>query len=99
MTAASAFSNVTELQLNGTLMSWSEFEEVALAIPNLRVVEMGYNQIERLASFPTPVQSHLQMVNLDGNELGDWIDICTKFKSYTTYVPDLPPWCKYELPA
>ena len=84
--AASAFSKLTELQLNGTLMTWPETEELLLAIPNLHLVEMGYNRLRRLSPFPTSARPNIQVVNLDSNELDDWAHICETFKPYNAYV-------------
>jgi hypothetical protein len=44
--------------------------------------------MEHLSPLSTSVQSNLEVVNLDGNELHDWALICEKFKSYSTYVPN-----------
>jgi hypothetical protein len=67
-------------------MTWSETEELVLAIPNLRLVEMGYNRLKRLSPFPSPVEPSILVVNLDGNELDDWPHICETFEPYRTYV-------------
>lgn len=77
-------------------MTWPETEKLILAVPNLRLVEMGYNRLRRLSVFPTPVEPHIEVVNLDGNELDDWAHICETFKSYNTYVSTLCTRCKYN---
>ena len=84
--AVSAFSQLTELQLNGTLMTWQEAEDLVLAIPSLRIVEMGYNRLSYLSPRSTPSTPNIQTVNLDSNELDDWTHICRTFKPYHTYV-------------
>lgn len=78
-----AFPKLTELELNDTLMTWSELEEIAFTIPSLRIVELGYNRLSSLSTHSRPNQSHLQMVNLDGNEIKDWVHICETFKVYS----------------
>jgi Leucine-rich repeat (LRR) protein len=94
--ATSAFSKLAELQLNGTLMTWPEAEELILSIPNLRLVEMGYNRLKRLRPFPANTKSNIQVVNLDSNELDDWLHICETFQPYSTYVSLLCTRCEYE---
>jgi len=77
----SAFVKITELQLNGTLMSWREMQEVTALMPSLRLVEMGYN---RLATLPSgPVNSAIQVINLDSNECHDWTHIYQATVPYT----------------
>jgi hypothetical protein len=94
--ATEAFSNLAELQLNGTLMTWQETEELVLAIPSLRLVEMGYNGLKYLSPFPTPDNPRVQVVNLDSNELHDWTHVCEIFKPYLTYVENFLRCCAYD---
>jgi Leucine-rich repeat (LRR) protein len=84
--ATLAFPKLTELQLNGTLMSWSDAEELVFVIPSLRLVEMGYNRLQRLSSSPALAKSSIHVINLDGNELDDWPHICETFQPYRKYV-------------
>lgn len=84
--ATLAFPKLAELQLNGTLMTWSDAEELVFVIPSLRLVEMGYNRLRRLSSSPVLAKPSLHVINLDGNELDDWVHICETFQPYRKYV-------------
>ncbi|KIM86184.1 hypothetical protein PILCRDRAFT_816109 [Piloderma croceum F 1598] len=80
--ATLAFPKLTELQLNGTLMTWSDAEELVFVIPSLRLVEMGYNRLRCLSSSPALAKPSIHVINLDGNELDDWAHICETFQPY-----------------
>lgn len=85
-----AFSALTTLQLNATLMTWAETEQIALAIPSLTELESGYNNLKQLSSSsPThngnPAGSTMEVLNLDANELSDWAHICQTLAPYTKY--------------
>lgn len=67
-------------------MTWPETEDLVLAIPSLRLVEMGYNRLRHLSPCPTLSTPNIQIVNLDSNELDDWAHICETFKPYRTCV-------------
>ncbi|KAJ7137777.1 outer arm dynein light chain 1 [Mycena epipterygia] len=78
-----AFSNLTELRLNGTLMTWREMQRVTAAMPVLKIVEMGYNLIDQLSS-GDPVQgSAIENINLDSNDCHDWVHICDSLRPYS----------------
>ncbi|TFY76586.1 hypothetical protein EWM64_g7423, partial [Hericium alpestre] len=58
-------------------MQWLDMLDVTSLMPSLKLVEMGYNRLTRL----TPPAAHhklppLELVNLDGNSLSDWPNIC-----------------------
>jgi len=96
-TATLAFPKLIELQLNGTLMTWSDAEKLVFVIPSLRLVEMGYNRLRRLSSSPALAKPGIHVINLDGNELDDWPHICETFQPYRKYVYVLGYHCIYEL--
>ena len=77
----SAFVKLTDLQLNDTLTTWQEMQEVTAQMPNLRLVEMGYNRLTTLSS-SGPIDSKIQVINLDTNECRDWSNICQALKPY-----------------
>lgn len=76
---SSAFHRLEELQLSATLMTWSEFHAVLPFMPALTTVELGYNRLRTLRPDSGPHSSHgaltLQEVNLDGNDLDNFVDI------------------------
>ncbi|KAI0053913.1 hypothetical protein FA95DRAFT_1551690 [Auriscalpium vulgare] len=72
-----AFSRLTELQLNGTLITWEAMINIISLIPTLRQIEMGYNRLTSLSTAKTPERStvNVEIINLDGNQLSDWINV------------------------
>ena len=86
-----AFNSLTELQLNGTLMTWLEMQTVIASMPNLRLVEMGYNKLATLSSPDDRLSDNkvLRVINLDSNMLSDWVHVCTSLYRYTSYVLSL----------
>ncbi|KAG6862063.1 hypothetical protein C0995_007193 [Termitomyces sp. Mi166 len=66
----SAFLNLIELQLNGTMMSWSEMQNATAAMPNLEVIEFGHNSLTRLhtADNILPANKTVRVINLDIHE-------------------------------
>jgi hypothetical protein len=82
---SSAFPKVKELQLNGTMMTFREVQEVTAYMPNLHSIEIGYNRLAVLSTLEAsvPVQSRLYSMNLDGNECNDWRHVCLALKQYT----------------
>ncbi|KAJ7085686.1 CAP Gly-rich domain-containing protein [Mycena belliarum] len=77
-----AFSNLTELRLNGTLMTWQEMQQVTASMPILKIVEMGYNRIESISSADFAYGSTIETLNLDSNDLHSWVNICDSLRSY-----------------
>lgn len=80
----SSFLRLTELQMNGTLVTWREMQIITAFMPQLRLVEMGYNQIDNLSSDPDKPLSNssIQVLNLDNNLCSDWIQICSSLQAY-----------------
>lgn len=78
---SSAFLNLTEIQLNGTLLSWSEVNGIITQMPALRGLEMGYNHLSSLStgggSDPRGPHPTLQTLNLENNELAEWTIIAS----------------------
>ncbi|KAG6917930.1 hypothetical protein DXG01_000367 [Tephrocybe rancida] len=81
----SAFLSLTELQLNGTMMSWLEMQNATAAMPNLEIIEMGYNALAHLhiGDEPPPVNNTVRVINLDGNACSDWVHIWESMGHYT----------------
>jgi tubulin-specific chaperone E len=81
---SSAFPKLKELQLNGTLMTFGEIQEVISYMPNLQAIEIGYNHLVVLSTLEAsvPIQSSLYSMNLDGNECKDWPHVCLSLKPY-----------------
>jgi tubulin-specific chaperone E len=85
-----AFSHLTELQLNGTLMSWQAIMDVVCLMPHLQRLESGYNRIQNLSSPPqTHPGSVITTLNLDSNQLSNWVETCQALVSF--------PKCSYHL--
>ena len=81
-----AFSHVTELQLNGTLMTWQAIMGVVCLMPRLQRLESGYNRLQYLSSL---TQNHPELVittlNLDSNQLSNWVETCQALVSFHKY--------------
>ncbi|KAF8163437.1 hypothetical protein B0H34DRAFT_649985 [Crassisporium funariophilum] len=77
-----AFSGVTEIQLNATLLTWTEMQAVTSMMPTLQVIEMGYNHLTRLSDGVSVSNSAVQTINLDSNCCSDWAHVCASFKEY-----------------
>jgi hypothetical protein len=86
---AAAFENLEELQLNDTLLTWRDMQVLMTAMPGLKIVELGYNQLSRLSSEDQPaIPPHptLQSLNLDSNFLSDWVHVCFSLALYERYL-------------
>lgn len=84
-----AFRTVTEIQLNDTLMTWTDMRTITAFMPHLQVIEMGYNRLTRLAGDKPPttfMNTTVQFINLDSNYLSEWTHLCTSLKSFQSYV-------------
>ncbi|KAG5636409.1 hypothetical protein H0H81_008149 [Sphagnurus paluster] len=83
-----AFLNLTELQLNGTKMTWPEMQTVTAAMPKLRLVEMGHNSLVQLQTEDSSPTSNntIQVINLDSNNCSDWTHIWKSLSYYKWYV-------------
>ncbi|KAI0822831.1 hypothetical protein BC628DRAFT_1387870 [Trametes gibbosa] len=79
-----AFQRLEELQLNATLTTWEEFQALLPCMPSLTSVELGYNCLRTLQQESrddvtdrnSSNISIIKSVNLDGNELEDFADLC-----------------------
>ncbi|KAH7923561.1 hypothetical protein BV22DRAFT_1092713 [Leucogyrophana mollusca] len=80
-----AFSRLTELQLSSTMMTWEELTIVTAFMPKLQLVEFGYNHLSHISSSKPPQETvtAIKVLNLDGNELGDWLHLCEALECYT----------------
>lgn len=82
-----AFSAITELQLNATLITWPNLRRLMIHMPGLMTLEAGYNRIHRLETDePAPSSgilslTSLRVLNLDANELSSWADAVRALQS------------------
>ncbi|KAG1803312.1 hypothetical protein EV424DRAFT_1331038 [Suillus variegatus] len=82
---ASAWLRLSELQLNGTWISWEEFTSIAILMPQLRMVELGYNGLTSLSHAKiSTVLGHIEILNFDSNKLKDWQHISEAMKPCTS---------------
>ncbi|EMD38216.1 hypothetical protein CERSUDRAFT_113365 [Gelatoporia subvermispora B] len=85
--ASTAFGSLVELQLNATLTSWEDALYAMMFMPELRVLELGYNRLCNLSCIgnthrPSP-EACLEELNLDSNELNRWSELCRALRSFT----------------
>jgi hypothetical protein len=61
---------------------------ITACMPQLEVIEMGYNQLLRLAADKpsTSYNTTVHSLNLDTNVISDWAHICASLKEYQAYV-------------
>lgn len=87
----SAFIKLIEIQLNDTLITWTEMQTITASMPQLQVIEMGYNRLTALGGDkpPTSMNSSIHFINLDSNFLSDWVHICASMREYKSYVVPL----------
>ncbi|KAJ3889458.1 hypothetical protein GG344DRAFT_51574 [Lentinula edodes] len=80
---STSFQSLTELQLNGSLISWHEMQQVTSFMPRLVSVELGSNRLCEL-EFSAPVITHPQIrnINLEGNQCKVWTRICQSLSTY-----------------
>ncbi|KAF9469222.1 CAP Gly-rich domain-containing protein [Collybia nuda] len=80
----SAFMTLTQVQLNGTMMTWAEMQEVTAYMPGLHLVEMGYNGLVRLQSstLSAPLNTTIEVLNLDSNLCSEWGHIYNSLLHY-----------------
>lgn len=87
---STAFPNLTEIQLNGTLLSWAEVNGIITQMPVLRSLEMGHNRLSSLStgggSDPCDPHPTLQMLNLESNELSEWAHVASSISIMPRYV-------------
>ncbi|KAF9261399.1 hypothetical protein L218DRAFT_870040 [Marasmius fiardii PR-910] len=79
---ATGFLNLLELQLNGSLTTWQQFQEIIPYMPKLRAVELGYNHLSDLSGSSAP-ESQIQTLNFDNNELFNWNNIWDTLGTFT----------------
>lgn len=91
--AGQAFRNLTELQLNATLITWQTALNVIAFMPKLKHLELGYNRLSGLSSteYPQGSFASLELLNLDGNDLMDWGDICRALRPFTRFTSHSTP--------
>ncbi|KAK7038108.1 tubulin-specific chaperone E [Favolaschia claudopus] len=77
-----AFPNLIELRLNHTLTTWKEMQRVTAAMPALQIIEVGYNFIDKLSSPSLVQESKISTINLDSNNLDNWVHISDSLQSY-----------------
>lgn len=75
---------LAELQISSTLIKWPEFLTLLDHMSSVTYVEMGLN---RLTELPTPkgASEHsyrIKVLNLDSNQLHDWVDLCNALKHF-----------------
>ncbi|KAJ3997286.1 hypothetical protein F5050DRAFT_1569683 [Lentinula boryana] len=78
-----SFQSLTDLQLNGSLMSWRQMQHVTSFMPKLVSVELGNNQLCEL-EYDDIHNSHstIRNLNLEGNKCKDWTCICRSLCTY-----------------
>ncbi|KAH8826871.1 CAP Gly-rich domain-containing protein [Flagelloscypha sp. PMI_526] len=78
------FPHLQELQLNGTLINWSEMQCLTAYMPTLHSIELGYNQLHTVSGDqPPPQLAPLSSVNFDSNSLKDWVNVIGAIRQYT----------------
>ena len=83
-----AFSRLRELQITSTLTTWAEVRRLVSLMPSLRVLEVGYNRLHSLGplgSDSLPDDTRLEVLNLDGNWLCRWSELCQALEWFTGY--------------
>ncbi|TFK30063.1 outer arm dynein light chain 1 [Coprinopsis marcescibilis] len=80
---ASHFDNLTELEINDTLLGWPNIQEIVGFMPCLQSLEAGFNHLQNLGgaggTATRMVHPALRSLNLDTNELSDWVEIMQTF--------------------
>ncbi len=85
-----AFASLRELQINAVLVTWTEIRVLTNYMPKLQIIETGYNQLQRLVADDSrlpadiTINSALEVINLDSNELTEWAQTCEAIGSYTS---------------
>ncbi|GAA5901639.1 hypothetical protein JCM6882_006030 [Rhodosporidiobolus microsporus] len=92
-----SFTRLTSLQLNSTLLSWSELRNFASSLSNLVELQFGFNRLRALRAVPdssprapftstAPILPRLERLNLEGNELDVWEDIIEELASLPSLI-------------
>lgn len=81
---STSFLSLTDLQLNGTLISWREMQEVTSFMPKLLSVELGRNGFCELEPGEPIIStgSSIRNINLESNQCKDWTRICGSLSVY-----------------
>jgi hypothetical protein len=81
--ASKAFSNLEELAISGTSITWPEAIELLEFMPRLMYLELGVNGLKSLDRNITrmPLKSFREL-NMDGNQLHDWANILAALSSF-----------------
>lgn len=81
---STAFLNLTDLQLNGTLISWREMQEVTSYMPKLLSIELGRNGLCKLDAGNGTIGSgsSIRNINLESNLCKDWTQTCRSLSVY-----------------
>lgn len=86
-----AFSRIKELQINSTMTTWQELRLLVGYMPSLRLIEAGYNRLHSLAEGRNvlvenaDVISTLHGINLDGNLLREWFEVCSALTPFVRW--------------
>ncbi|KAF9066316.1 outer arm dynein light chain 1 [Rhodocollybia butyracea] len=77
-----SFLNLTDLQLNATLIGWNEMQRVTSFMPKLISVELGRNGLSVPDNPTIGKGSSIHIINLEGNRCKEWTRICNSLSSY-----------------
>jgi hypothetical protein len=77
-----SFLNLTDLQLNATLIGWNEMQQVTSFMPKLISVELGWNGLSVPDNPTIGKGSSIHIINLEGNQCREWTRICNSLSSY-----------------
>ncbi|KAH8117073.1 RNI-like protein [Phellopilus nigrolimitatus] len=81
-----AFLGLEELRVNQTMVVWPEVILLISAMPNLRYLEIGYNNLKSLGGATQNLSfvTKLETMNFDGNSLEDWTDVMISSSAFTS---------------
>lgn len=81
-----AFLGLEELRVNQTMVVWPEVILLISAMPNLRYLEIGYNNLKSLGGATQKMSfvTKLETMNFDGNSLEDWTDVMISSSAFTS---------------
>lgn len=84
-----AFKHVKELQISATLTTWSDMRLLVSCMPQLQLLEAGYNGLFQLvidhqeATSRDLIAPGLNVINFDSNQLTDWTSTCEALRSFS----------------
>ncbi|KAH7107600.1 RNI-like protein, partial [Auriculariales sp. MPI-PUGE-AT-0066] len=67
-----AFSNVRELRLNRTFMTWNQFAMISPSFLQLLELQLGHNRLSNLSADSPILAPQLNTVHFSSNALHDW---------------------------